>query len=336
MDQPALFFNGIYIYWHGIFITIAIIAAVGTALLLSKLLQHNKTLLLFDTALLAFPLSFVCSRVLYHINNYDEFHSVAEALTFSDGGYALYGVVLGAFLAAVTMRFWRKDYPLGAVCDCMAAGGVVGIVIGRFAAYCSLDNVGIVMTSKKTHFFPLSVYDKTTGLWSLATFNMEAVTELAVFVLLCVMFVLFHNENRKVRGKNGDIALLFLMLHGASEVVFDSMQQDALKFPGNSFVRIQQIIGALSLAAVMTVFVIRSVKRAEEFTRFHLFMLIGFWGAIGLAAYMEFARISDTNYFRNHIVMFLCMVAASVLGVIMYTTSLRPEYEPPYTTRIYF
>lgn len=336
MDQPALFFNGIYIYWHGIFITLAIVAAVGTALLLSQLLQHKKALMLFDTALLAFPFSFVCSRVLYHINNPEEFHSVTEAMAFSDGGYSLYGAMLGVFLAAVVLHYRRKNYNLGAVCDSMAAGGSLGIVIGRFAAYCSLDNVGIVMTSKKTQFFPLSVYDKTTEQWVLATFNMEAVTEFVIFVLLCVMFVLYHNENKKVRGQNGDIALLFLMLHGASEVVFDSMQQDALKFPGNSFVRIQQIIGALSLAAAMTVFVIRSVKRSEEFTRFHLLMLVGFWSMIILAACMELLRISDTNYFRNHIIMFSAMVAASVLGVMMYTTTLRPEFEPPYTTRIYF
>lgn len=324
MDKPALFYNELYIYWHGIFMALAIVVAACTALAVSALFQRKKALMLFDTMLLAFPFGFLFSRALYCASNYEEFRSITEVLRFSDGGYGLYGAIFGAFMAAVTLKRLRENYSLGAVCDSMAAGGALGIAVGRLAGYVSFDNVGNEITSEKYQFFPIAVYNEQKDLWALATFNIEALTELVIFVVLCVIFARNHNEKKRPRAKRGDIALLFLMMHGASEVVFDSMQTDALKFPGNSFVRIQQIVGALSLVAVMIIFVIRSIRR-DRLKMYHLLSLAVFSGMIAVAAYMELGdRISDTNYYRNHFMMLTAMICASVICIAMYsTTTLR-------------
>lgn len=322
MDKPALFYNNICIYWHGVFMAVAIALALCTALILSALFQRKKTLMVLDAALLSFPFGFLLSRALYCISNYEEFNNITDVLKLADGGYGLYGAILGAFASAAALNALRGKFSLGAVCDSMAAGGALGIAAGRLASYFSFDNIGIVMTNKKYQFFPMSIYDKSSGLWTLATFNMEALSEIVIFVILCVIFARNNNQKKEIRGSNGDIALLFLMLHGASEVVFDSMQMDALRVPGNSFVRIQQIIGAVCLAAVMIVFVIRSIKR-DKCRFYHIISLIVFWGMVAIAAYMEFDRISDTNYFRNHGIMFVAMVCACTIGIAMYSTTLN-------------
>lgn len=322
MDKPALLYNNVYIYWHGVFMAAAIAISVCAAMILSTLFQHKKALMSFDAALLSLPFGLVLSRIIYCVSNYEEFSSVVDTLKFADGGYGLYGAILGAFISAATLNGLREKFSLGAVCDSMAAGGALGIAAGRLAAYFSLDNVGIVMTNEKYQFFPMSIYDESTGLWTLATFNMEALAELVIFIVLCVIFGLNNNEKKGVRGSNGDIALLFIMLHGASEVVFDSMQMDALRVPGNSFVRMQQIIGAISLASVMMVFVIRSIKR-NKFRFYHLLSLAVFWSMVAVAAYMEFDRISDTNYFRNHGIMLIAMLCASAVCIAIYSTTLN-------------
>lgn len=324
MDQPALIFNGIYLYWHGIFMAAAIALGIGAAVLLSRLFQRDKASDVFDAALLAIPCGLVLSRLLYCISNFEEYHSLTDLLRFAEGGYGLSGAILGAFLAAVVLHTLRKTSSLGAICDSLAAGGALGIAAGKLTGYVSLDNVGEEITQSRFQCFPLSVYDPSTDHWFLATFLMVSVAELVIFGILCGFFAHYNDEKKGIRGQNGDIALLFLLLHGAVNVAFDTMQTDALRFPGNSFVMMQQVFGAIALVAVMTVWTVRSAKR-DGFRRYHLMALTVFAAAIGIAAWMEFDRISDTNYYRNHIIQFLAMLCASAIGLAMYRTTLPQE-----------
>ena len=322
-DSPALILGSLYLYWHGIFMACAIALGIAAALLLAGWLRPrrpespDRTLPVFDTALTAIPLALVLSHLLYCVSNFEEYHSIGDVLRFSEGGYGLYGAMLGVFLAAVIqsrLHRGQTDYALGALCDCLAAGGALGIAAGRLTGVFSMDNVGMEMTRAALCHYPLSVYDPSAGHWFLATYRMEAVAELIIFGLLCALPL------RK--GRNGDTALLFLLLHGAAEVAFDSMQTDALRFPGNSFVMMQQVIGAFSLLAVMTVLVLRSVKQEKKCQPYHIVSSGVYLALIGVAAWMEFDRISDTNYFRNHGVMLLAMICAAAIGLAMYRTTL--------------
>lgn len=323
MDNAALFSGDIYIYWHGIFMGISILLAVLAALIFCAALQNHKTSSLLTTILLSMPLGIISARALYCISNYEEFKALIDIFSMTDGGYALYGGIFGVFLAAVIMRIFNSNYSISANCDCMALGGSLGIAVGRMASYFSFDNIGIVMTNKNYCFFPLAVYDSAADEWVLATFTMESVVELIIFIILCVAFIKNNNEKKGFRGHSGDIALLFLMLHGAAEAVFDSMHMDALRFPGNSFVRMQQIIGAVCFAAVMVVFLVRSIKKHHKFKLYHFILTALTAVMIAIAVYMEFDRISDTNYFCNHGIMFAALLCGVIMCMVMYKTTLK-------------
>ncbi len=323
MDNIALFFHNIFIYWHGLFMAAAILLAVITALIFSVAVQNQRARYLLDTMLLALPLGLLLARILYCANNYgEEYFTLGSMFRLSEGGYALYGGIFGALLAAWILQLCRKPgYDMWIACDSMAVGGSLGIVLGKMASYFSCDNIGIEITDPKFQFFPVCVYNEDGGEWVLAVFTLEAIFEAIIFILLCVMFLRNSNEKIGMRGRHSDIALLFLLLHGAAQGIFDSMHMDALKLPGNGFIRIQQILGAICLAVTMGVFVFRSIKK-NGCKLYHILCSVTTLGMIGLAAYMALDRISNTNWFHHHTIMFFSMLVAAVVGVVMYTTTL--------------
>lgn len=196
MDNAALFSGDIYIYWHGVFMGASILLAIITALIFCAALQRHRISGLLGTMLLALPMGIIFARALYCISNYEEFKTLSDILSITDGGYALYGGIFGTFFSAIIMRIFNPDYTVSTNCDCMALGGALGVAAGRMTSYFSYDNVGIVMTNKKYCFFPLSVYDSAADQWLLATFTMEAAIGLIIFIVLCVMFIRNNNEKK--------------------------------------------------------------------------------------------------------------------------------------------
>ena len=324
MKNIALLLGDIHIYWHGVFMAAAILLAVLTSFILCLAVKRNIKEELLNCVLLSMPVGLLFSRLVYWSCSLEEYKSFSDHLNLARGGYALYGAIFGVMLAAALLKAVNRQFHAGGVLDFMAAGGALGIVIGRLSSYFSGDNIGIVFTSEKYHFFPLTVYNEHRGEWLFAVFNFEAFFELVIFVVLCVCFAKNNNWNKGMKGKDGDIALLFMLMHGCSQGLFDSMHSDALKFMNNSFIRLQQILGAVCFTVVTVIFVIRSFKE-NGFRRYQVVSLLVPLCAVGVTLCMELNRISYHNFIRNYSVIFLCMLATAINGILIYKTAVKKD-----------
>lgn len=324
MENLALLLGGIYIYWHGVFMALAIALAVIVSFVFAKLFKKGIRDDLLNCILLSVPVGFVFSRLVYWSCNVEEYNSLADHFNFTRGGYALYGVIIGILITLAVMKKMVPHFNAGAVSDCMAVGGALGIVVGRLSAYFSGDNIGIVLNSEKYHFFPLTIYNSKRGEWVLATFSFEAFFALVIFFALMVIFAKNSNENGNMKGRHGDIALLFLLMHGCSQGIFDSMHIDALLLMGNSFVRMQQILGAVFFTVVTVIFTIRSSK-LNGFKWYTIVSPLIALAAVGITLWMELDRISYHNFIRNYSVIFICMLSEAINGVLIYRTTLRQK-----------
>ena len=74
---------------------------------------------------------------------------------------------------------------------------------------------------------------------------------------LFLILLIFYLPKKR---KDGDTALIFLLLYGASQIVLDSTRYDKLFFRSNGFVSVVQVLGALGLLLVIVVFSARMVK----------------------------------------------------------------------------
>lgn len=327
MDKVALFYRDIIVYWHGIFMGLAVLLAIVTALIFYKAVCKKKISELLGIIAISLPAGMIGARVMYCLCNFSEFNGIKDLLKMSDGGYALYGAIFAVMISVAIIRKYNSNIKIGACMDCLAVGGALGISVGRMASYFSYDNLGITVKNENFFWFPFSVYDSVSKQWYLATFTAEAVAEAVIFSLLCAAFLKNNNCKKGLKGRNGDIALLFIMMHGASAAVFDSMHTDALRFSFNSFIRVQQVIGAVCLAVVMVIFLVRSISCAGKFKFYHFIMPLIILAMVGIALYMELDRISDTNYFRNHIVMMIALIFAVLMCLHLYKSTLKNQAE---------
>ncbi len=326
MDYLALMLGSICVYWHGVFMALAIALAVIVSFIMFRLFKTGSNDDLLNCILLSLPVSFMLSRLLYWSCNFEEYDSIKDHFNFTRGGYALYGVIFGVLISAAILKKLSKGFNAGAVCDCMAIAGALAIIVGRLSAYFSGDNIGITLKSDKYHFFPLTVYNSQRGEWLLAVFNFEAFFSLLIFVALFVIFAKNSNEKIGMKGRHGDIALLFLLMHGCSQGIFDSMHVDALYVMGNSFVRLQQILGAVCFTAVTVIFAVRS-KKLNGFKWYQPAAPLIALAAVGITLCMELNRISYHNFIRNYSVIFICMLGAAINGVFIYRTTLNGKSE---------
>ena len=104
MNNLALLFGSISIYWHGVFMALAIALAIITAFIMHKIFFRSKNNDLINCILLSMPLGFIFSRVMYWSCNAEEFKTLRDHLNFVRGGYCLYGAILGVLIAAAVLK----------------------------------------------------------------------------------------------------------------------------------------------------------------------------------------------------------------------------------------
>ena len=120
MNTPTLIFEGITIYWHGVFMASAVALAVITAFVCCYLYKKDCKDDLINCTLLSIPMAFAFSRLMYYSCNYEEFKTIADFFNFSRGGYAHYGAIIGVLLAAGILKWRNPDFRAGAGLDCLA------------------------------------------------------------------------------------------------------------------------------------------------------------------------------------------------------------------------
>lgn len=166
-------------------------------------------------AVLAAPLAFLCSRVVYclcHLSYYLDMGHPELMLHVQDGGYTMIGALLGVVLAAVAAEKWRR-LPAGTMLDAAAVGMPVALVIARLAE--PLSSMGLTEIGWG-HAYTSPVFAFLDELCEGVhpVFAYEAIAAAVIFVLLLVI---------RRTARRGDVMLSFLLLFGGSQTVLESM-----------------------------------------------------------------------------------------------------------------
>jgi hypothetical protein len=119
----------------------------------------------------------------------------------------------------------------------------------------------------------------------LATFMIQAIIVAGVVAPLILYMLIMKIAKKKV--KDGDVALMFLLAYGASQIICDSTRYDSLFLRSNGFISVVQILGLVALLVPLVVFAVRMVKRnGLKIYQFAIWLVIA--GMMGLAGYMEY------------------------------------------------
>lgn len=322
MDRIAFIVGENFIFWSPIILALAALAAcccfVGF-----YLSRSGNGIGAFLAVPVAFVLSMFLSRLVHWYCRTDSYSSFEVAVgDFTIGGYALVGVFAGCILTACLLRLVRITKDLPEMLDCMSLAGALGMTVGRLASLFNSSDRGDVISEAVGLPWVYPVVNSVTGEleYRLATFMLQSIVSGVIFLLLVVFWLLM-----KKRGRSGDTCLLFLLAHGAAQILFDSTRYDALYLRSNGFVSMVQIAGAVAVVFAIVMFSVRLV-RCRKWSPMYLVFWMPILILLGVAGYMEYyvQRHGDQAAFAYGM-MGVSLLGVVLLGVELYTMAIIGE-----------
>jgi len=276
-------------------------------------------------------LSVLFCRFLHYYCHAEQYGSLIKAMgNYSSGGYVLAGVVPAALAAAYIVRLAGLTQNPARLLDCFAPGAVLAAAFIRLSALFNSTCRGkiTVRTPFLQHLPLASPVTASSGAteYRFATFFVE-------FLLLGVMFFLvlrFFFKRRKIAMKNGypkdgNVAMMFMILFGTVEMVLDSTRYDSSFLPFNNFISIVQIVGAVCVLTALIFYSVRSVK-SNGLRPYHWCI----WGAyvlclaaIGVSEYL--VQRYGSWYLYCYSAMSVCGIIIAILVYRLYITVCRKK-----------
>ncbi len=274
------FGDGWKIYWYGICIALAFLAAVTYGFLKAKKFDINPDRLT-DVVLVTTPIAILLARV-YYVIFYPgelEINSIGEFLGISGGsgisGLAIYGGIIGAAVIGPLMCWWRKVNILDAL-DLAFICFPLGQAIGRWGNFFNQEAFGSLtegpgMMSNGVLRYIQENPDKF-GLSDMSSTEIaQHITENGLSVhpcflyesLWCILgFVLLHFLSKRRKFK-GQLVLTYGVWYGFGRMIIEGLRTDSL-YLGPMRVS-QWVSGALMLVcAAILIYVFVRLKNAKE------------------------------------------------------------------------
>lgn len=248
-------------------------------------------------ALGCIPAAFVGARLLYclvRVEYYVVELGAASVLRTWEGGFLLYGAVLGA-IAAAALLARRLHVSVAATLDEIAAPGLLAIVICRLAERFTSEGVGAWLEDEALCRFPFAV-ENEYGEWQMAVFLLEA---------LAAALILVHVLGMRGRPVAGGTELLHaLLLYACCQVVLESLRMDGCLRIG--FVRVSQVISGAVILGVTVIAARRTGGRRAVIVRAAAGLV-----CVGIAGGLEWA-LDKTSVPNPVLYAVMCAVCAAM------------------------
>lgn len=258
-DAIFLMIGDLAVHWNGLIIMLAVAAGIALACRL-RVQQGCGADDMLIASLASMAAGLVGARIYYCWNASEYFSGTKAMLDLTNGGYALYGALIGALIATIITALLRK-VSVGSLLDAQAPGLALAIAIGRWGAAFTGENLGDV--TEKLNFFPFAVFSEVEKEWRSSLFLYQSLIA-AVLCAVLVMLVRRCYVQRSMNSPAGNIYMLFLLCYSLTQGVFEIYRTDRLYFHPLFIVKLKTVpislaVGAVLSAAVLSIFILRSM-----------------------------------------------------------------------------
>lgn len=241
VSRVAFSIFGIDIYWYGLIIGIGFALAVFLALKNAK--RHDlKEDDVINILLIAVPVAIIFAR-LFYVAFYSKNWTFSDIINIRDGGLAIYGGIIGGFLAAGVYAKIKKLSFL-ALGDLAGPYFALAQAIGRWGNFVNQEAFGYntnlpwgmtsIPITNELNIMAAKGIEVNPYLPVHPTFLYESIWNILIFVLLAIM-----SRRKKF---NGQIFCMYMALYGFGRMFIEGLRTDSLML-GN--IRISQLIGLL-------------------------------------------------------------------------------------------
>ena len=252
---------GVNIYWYGVIIAVGVVLAYLYAMLRATKDFGLVKDRVFDVVFAAIIGGFVCARIYFcvftELKNPGTYTFVTVFTGIRDGGLAIYGGVIGAFLVGFLFCRIRK-VNFFAMADLASLGFLIGQTIGRWGNFVNQEAYGEVCDPNWIFGMNGSkiAMEVEAGALVHPCFLYESVWCLLGFLLL-------HFYSKKLRTFDGEILLMYISWYGLGRFFIEGLRTDSL-YAGDF--RISQIVAGASFVAGLVLFIAFKVITAKKDT----------------------------------------------------------------------
>lgn len=258
INRIAFSIGNIDIYWYGILIALGLM--LGITFAFRHCLEFGVDPdALIDVIVVGTVMAIVCARAYYVAMAPMKYETIWEIIAVRDGGLAIYGGLMGAFVFGGLACKWRK-VPLLPTFDMAGMGFLIGQCIGRWGNFVNQEAFGYNtalpwgMYSQGTRNYLMSSLANNTltvpagvgvdpSLPVHPTFLYESLWCFVGFLLLFCYY--------KKRRFNGDIALLYAIWYGSGRFWIESLRTDSLLLVPSLNLRASQLVAAVTVLAAL-------------------------------------------------------------------------------------
>lgn len=253
LNRVAFSIGNFDVYWYGIIIAAGMLLAMLFAFRYAVDFGIDADRLV-DVVLIGTVAAIICARAYYVIFAPFPYDSIWEMIDIREGGLAIYGGVLGAFIFGGLAAKWRK-VPILPLFDLVGICFLIGQGIGRWANFINQEAFGTNTTlpwgmySEGTQRYLASVQSTLAAegvtvdpsLPVHPTFLYESLWCLAGFVILALFM--------KHRRFHGQLFLSYVIWYGIGRFWIEGLRTDSLMITDT--LRTSQLVALLSVAAAV-------------------------------------------------------------------------------------
>ena len=250
-NVPSGFYIGsFYIALYGVVIGIGVITGIMLAAHAAKVSGHNPDDI-WDFAIYAVIFSVIGARIYYVVFEWDSYKdNLLSIFNTRQGGMAIYGAVIGAFLTLFVYCKLKKKNPfwLG---DCGVLGLVLGQIIGRWGNFFNREVFGEYSDGLFAMRLPIdAVRDHSDITANIQAHIVEGTNYIQVHPtflyegglnLLLLVLLLLYLKHKKF---DGEICLFYLGGYGIIRFFVEGIRTDQLKIAGTD-IAVSQMLGMI-------------------------------------------------------------------------------------------
>lgn len=224
-----------------------------------------------DVLLYGVFFALVGARLYYVAFSWEHYKdNLLSILNLRQGGLAIYGGVIGAFLTVYVFAK-KRNLNFRQMLDTVSFGMVTGQIIGRWGNFFNREAFGDYTDGLLAMQLPVSAVrskEITEKMWE----NMEVIGGIefvqvhptflyeGLWNLGVILFLFWYRDRKKFHG---ELVLWYLTLYGAGRFWIESLRTDQLLIPGIGF-PISQLLGLLLAVSGVIAIVVgqRKTKKA--------------------------------------------------------------------------
>lgn len=270
-DLPQGFYVGeLFIHFYGCLIGLGLLAGIYMAAHMAKKTGQNPDLY-WDFYPFAVIFSILGARIYYVVFQWKEFEGdILRIFNLRQGGIAIYGAVIGAYITLFVFCKIKKQNPL-LMGDTAMPGLILGQIIGRWGNFFNREVFGGYSDGLLAMRIPIDmvrdrgditadisshIIEGTNYIQVHPTFFYESVLNLVVFILMVV-----YTKHKKF---DGEICLLYLGGYGIIRFFVEGMRTDQLMLTGTN-IPVSQLVGMVCFAgAVVADVVVRMCLKKKK------------------------------------------------------------------------